>query len=150
MQIIINLLFIFLILVLQGLLGWASLPLIITILLALKKDKLQLIVYSFLIGFLQDVFLAAGFVHTLTLTLTGALAGYLTEIFSWEPDQLSILLAVILTPVAHGLNSLIGLLFYGHKFQPDVFFMNLLWATLLNLVLAPLFYLVYRRFIRNE
>lgn len=136
--------------VLQNLLGWASLPLIMVILLALKKDKLQLIIYSFLIGFLQDVFLAAGFAHTLALTLTGAAAGYLTDIFSWEPDQLSILLALILTPLAQGASALIALLFYGYKFQAGVFLMNLLWAALLNMVLAPLFYWIYIRFIKNE
>lgn len=144
MQTIISIVYLLALLLLQNYLPFkVDLLLIFIVLVSLRKNKVETLFYSFGGGFILDALGGMGYLNTLTKTISGALANLLGELMTLEDYFMSLVLVLILTPVAFILNAYALNLFYGQavSFWPALIELGKLLA--LNLIFTPILFWVF-------
>jgi hypothetical protein len=116
-------------LVAKNLFGIDLFPVLI-VYLAVKGTPEAAVTSAALAGFIEDILFYPGFIYFLSYSITGGLAVYLKRFFSFEEEDLILVMVLILTPVSILLAAL-GLKFFQGAQYPALIF-NLFKAAIIN------------------
>jgi len=149
-QTLVSIIYLLVLLLLQNYLPFkVDLLLIFIVLVSLRKNQPETLLYSFGGGFLLDALGGVGYLSTLTKTISGALANLLGELMTLEDYFMSLVLVLILTPAAFVINAYALNLFYGQavSFWPAAVELGKL--LLINLIFTPLLYWLFDKSFRT-
>jgi len=112
--------------------------------LAIKNKPEETIACAALAGFIEDALFYAGYIHFLSFSIIGGLAIFLKQFFSFEEDDLALVLVIILAPLSVIITALGMKLFQNAEF-PSLIFMAVRSLIVNGLAVLAVNYFFWRR-----
>ncbi|OGC05121.1 hypothetical protein A2276_04170 [candidate division WOR-1 bacterium RIFOXYA12_FULL_43_27] len=104
------------------------------------------VAFAFAVGFVEDILFSVSFLNTLTKTVIAAVITFIKDKLILEFERLSYVFVVIFSPLTVVLKTFFRIIFL-HEVIPAAGFLSvLIFTTLLNLILLPVFLQLVKRF----